>query len=336
MSTSLSANTLSSVAICIPTYNQADFLEKAVRSALAQTHPCEVWVSDDASTDETPGVMDRLCREFPAIHYTRQRENLGIKGNPTWVMKQPATEFIGRLDSDDELHPEFVAALLRSLRHFPQAGYAHAAVQEIDATGRKRNLRQLARHTGFQSGEESLRASISGYRVAANICLFRRAALQQVDYYRSGLNFAEDWDLAIRLADAGWGNEYVNEVLANYRVWDTPARSRRKQTEIEGIRWVMENSLLPAFARRDWTPAPILQARCQLALRQADCLKSDSLTETERGDLQQALCRLGNSSALQWKFRWIRTPFAPLIQLPTTLKARTKDLVKRALFEKTR
>ena len=104
-----------SVAICIPTFNQAPYLEGAVRSALAQTHPCEVWVSDDASTDETPAVMARLLLVFPQIKHIRQKRNLGMSGNPRWIVQQPDTEYIVKLDSDDELNPNHVKKLLQAL-----------------------------------------------------------------------------------------------------------------------------------------------------------------------------------------------------------------------------
>ncbi|NEP29786.1 glycosyltransferase family 2 protein, partial [Moorena sp. SIO3I6] len=74
------------VAICIPTYNQAQYLWESVGSACGQTYPnVEVWVSDDASTDETPEVMAQLCQQFPQVRYYRQPKNLGMAANNNWV-----------------------------------------------------------------------------------------------------------------------------------------------------------------------------------------------------------------------------------------------------------
>jgi hypothetical protein len=326
---------MSNVAICIPTYNQAAYLERAVRSALAQTHPCAVWVADDASTDQTPEVMARLLKEFPQLKHHRHQHNLGMSGNPRWVVQQPATEYIVKLDSDDELRADYVEKLMQQLQAHPMAGYAHAAAQEIDGAGRKGRFRVLARDTGFQSADDSLRASVSGYRVAANICMFRREALQAVDYYRTDLPFADDWDLAVRMADGGWGNVHVNEVLANYRVWDTPdnVRSRRKLAEVEGCRRVIEESLLPAFARRHWDPRPITAARRRQALEHAKSLGLNGFSDAQRDQLKAALSQLGDSPALRWKFRWIRTPLAPWFQLPTTIAHRAKLWCKFALYQ---
>ncbi|HEX3717549.1 MAG TPA: glycosyltransferase family 2 protein [Verrucomicrobiae bacterium] len=327
---------MSSVAICIPTYNQSSYLERAVLSALAQSVPCEVWVSDDASSDDTPEVMRRLLSEHSRIKHIRHKQNLGLPGNPRWLVQQPLTEFVLRLDSDDELCPNYVHKVLSSMLAHQSAGYGHVAVREIDGNGRDRKLRLLARSDGFHNGDESLRASVTGYRVAANICLFRRVALQEVNYYRIAAQYCDDWDLAVRLADAGWGNVYINEVLAKYRVWDTSdnVRSRRKLSEIEGCCRVIEDSLIPAFTRRDWSLAPIHKLRRKLAVGHAVCLRLNHFTKPEQNDLTRALCKLGDSLALRWKFRWIRTPMACLFQLPTTLLAYAKARYKTALFRK--
>jgi glycosyltransferase involved in cell wall biosynthesis len=52
---------ISLVYIMIPTYNQENYLEKTIQSALDQDYPnIEVVVSDDLSTDNTKGVLALL------------------------------------------------------------------------------------------------------------------------------------------------------------------------------------------------------------------------------------------------------------------------------------
>ncbi len=81
-----------SVAICIPTFNQAQYLIASVTSACCQTYPnIEVWVSDNASTDETLEVMTQLCQQFPQLRYHRHPQNMGMFANCNWVLSQPNT-----------------------------------------------------------------------------------------------------------------------------------------------------------------------------------------------------------------------------------------------------
>lgn len=319
----------STVAICIPTYNQSPYLEGAVESALRQTHQdVEVWISDDASTDDTAEVGRRLASRHSNVSYHRQERNLGIGANNNWVLRQPQTAWILRLDSDDRLAPEYIARLLPELESQPQAAYAHGAVQEIDENGSFRRVRRLVRPAGFQPAEVSLRAMASGYRVAANICLFRASALRDLGFYREGMNFCEDWDLAIRLADRGWGNIYCPEILAQYRMWKNHLRvsATRKATEISGCLRVYEDGLQPAFQRREWSAGILNRRRRMIAMTHTADL--DAYAEEDRVQLEKLLRQLGDSSLLDLRLVLIRMGLGRLFRWLTRIKLHLKDLVK--------
>src|SRR4249919_563808 len=119
----MSSGSLPAVAICIPTYNQAAYLERAVESALRQDYegPTEIWVADDASTDGTAALLERLEREHPALEVIRQERNLGIAANVSALLRAPRTELLVRLDSDDELYPAFLTRLAAFMSANPEA-----------------------------------------------------------------------------------------------------------------------------------------------------------------------------------------------------------------------
>ncbi|MGH7999076.1 MAG: glycosyltransferase family 2 protein, partial [Brasilonema sp.] len=212
---------LPSVAVCIPTYNQAQYLIHSVGSACSQTYRnVEVWVSDNASTDETPELMAQICQHFLQVRYHRHPQNMGMTANCNWVLSQPDAEFVIRLDSDDVMLPRYVETLVALMQKYPEVGWAHVATQEIDEYGKQSSVRRVLRKHEFQSAEEALRASVSGLRTASSIFLFRTQALQAVGFYGDAhLKYSEDYDLAIRMSDAGYANIYSDDILAEYRVW---------------------------------------------------------------------------------------------------------------------
>lgn len=321
------------IAICIPTFNQAAYLGQAVTSGLGQKNvDCEIWVGDDASTDETPRVAGRFAAE-PRVHYHRQTRNLGIAGNNNSLLRRPQTEFIVRLDSDDVLGPDYAAALVAELKRFPCAGYAHAAVREIDRVGTVTRERTLARKPGFETHEDSLRAMTVGYRVAANICMFRRRALLDVGFYRPDLNFAEDWDMAVRLADAGWGNVYCGRVLADYRVWSDAKnlRARRKLAEIDGCRRVFTDSIEPAYRRRKWPVGPLNRRRQTLAAQHALGVSAAVFDATEKAALVLALRALGDGPPLRRRLALLRMGFGGALARKEAALLWAKDTTKRLL-----
>ena len=254
---------LPEVTVCIPTHNHASFLEQAVTSAATQTHPhTRIIVADDASTDGTPEIAARLVERFPNVRYHRHPQNLGRTGNADWVMRQAETEFIVRLDSDDALAPRYVEAIVGRMLAYPRAGYGHAAVTEIDGMGATRVLRQVYRTDEYEDGDHALRRAATGYRVAANILLFRREALQKVGYLNLQVADGEDYDLSIRLADAGFGNVHCPELLAFYRVFGgTQWSYHRILAEVEGYRRIYTETLPAMYRRRGWSERPLTKSR---------------------------------------------------------------------------
>lgn len=296
------------VSVCIPTYNQALYLEKAIRSAAMQTWaPHEIIVSDDASTDETPELLVRLAQEIPALKIMRQPQNLGISLNVDRCLRAASGDFIVRLDSDDMLLPAYIERLASFIGTFPKAGYAHASVLEVDQYDRPVRARQLIRKSGYQSDVESLKAAISGYRVAANIIMFRREALEKAGYIKSNADFAEDYHLCASIAAQGYGNYYLDEILSNYRVWmdSGKVRQRRKLAEIKGLRQVFAEVLEPAYTGNERMLNLIKNQRSRVASIHADCLGWTEYTASEKEELSRAIDQLSSSykvKAVKWLY----------------------------------
>ena len=325
------SDTKPTVAICIPTYNQAGFIGEALRSVLGQDYrPIEIWVSDDASTDDTAAVVNNFLGSSVPVNYFKQPVNCGITRNNNWLFGQPKTEYIVRLDSDDVLEPGYITTLSELLRAHPKAGYAHSAVYEIDKLGNTSRVRRLFRNVAYEDAETALRKAIAGYRVAANMCMFRTQALHQANFYRE-FDLAEDWDLSVRLADLGWGNVYSPVILGRYRAYETNSRSRRHKQEILGAESIFRDSLLTAFERRGWSAAPVQKAMRGFAHAHSDCLSWDCFSAEEKRELQSILCRIGGSKTLVLKCWMMQHGFSSAFRTSRRLTLFAKDRIKAAL-----
>lgn len=324
-----------SVAICIPTYNQAHLLPRAVASAAAQAYggALEIWVGDDASTDETAAVLAELERTYPDLHVLRQASNVGIPANSSAVLRQSRAELLVRLDSDDELMPGYVERLAKLMQAEPRAGYAHTQVLEIAEDGRALRTLRLARSSGFQDADTALRASLRGYRAAANILMFRRDALERLHFYDGRPERGQDYDLAIRMADDGYGNIYVAETLAKYRVWSDRdgVRSRRKRLQLEGYRRIFDETFAAAWSRRGWDQKQLTRQRNRLAaLHCASCF-AKPYSRAERDELVGALRRLGNGRGVRVRVALCKLGLAPLVERADLLPLRAKRPAKAVL-----
>ncbi|MDP2709986.1 MAG: glycosyltransferase family 2 protein [Solirubrobacteraceae bacterium] len=110
------------VSIAIPTFNRRATLERAVRSALGQTHvDLEVVVSDNASSDGTVELLDRLAADDDRLRTVRQRANRGMVANLNAAIAMARGDHVMLLADDDWLAPRCVEAALGALRSEPGA-----------------------------------------------------------------------------------------------------------------------------------------------------------------------------------------------------------------------
>lgn len=123
------------ISVIVPVYNVEKYVEKCLRSILAQTFTdLEVLVVIDGSTDQSEAVCRRLSQEDARLRVINQ-ENQGQGGARNTGISQAKGEWLMLVDSDDWIEPE---ALERSLA----AGKKHNAdmvifnYQTVDPQGR--------------------------------------------------------------------------------------------------------------------------------------------------------------------------------------------------------
>ena len=104
------------VTVIIPTFQRAELLRRALRSATQQTFPeiC-ICVYDNASQDDTAEVVEHEAASDPRVRYHRQPANVGSFDNFTYGMQRVQTEFFSFLSDDDVLFPEFLTTAVRAL-----------------------------------------------------------------------------------------------------------------------------------------------------------------------------------------------------------------------------
>jgi glycosyltransferase involved in cell wall biosynthesis len=123
------------VSTCIPTYNRAEMVGDAIRSALAQTYPAlEVLVVDNASTDRTAEVVGSF--HDPRLRYERNDRNLGLFGNFNRCIELARGSLVHILHSDDTIPPGFTEACVNLLLAHPDVAmtFTRAVVQGATET----------------------------------------------------------------------------------------------------------------------------------------------------------------------------------------------------------
>lgn len=96
------------VSVCVVTYNQEKYIGECLESLVTQKtdFPFEIIVGDDASTDNTPNIIQEYQQKYPDIIIPILRqENLGPVGNIVDIYKRAKGKYIAHLDGDDMALP---------------------------------------------------------------------------------------------------------------------------------------------------------------------------------------------------------------------------------------
>lgn len=235
-------DSLPTVSVVIPCFNQGRYLPYAVQSALGQSHrPLECLVVDDGSTDETAAVAERLN-----VRLIRQ-SNQGVSAARNAGLAAARGELIVFLDADDTLLPtalEIEAAALAANRDvvavvtrceaMDEAGTPIAVVHHaIDPANLYRDW--LSRNFVWTPGA----------------AMFRRAPLLEMGGFAVDLGAAADYALYLRLARDG-RVAYVDGAAVRYRQ-HAASMSRDPALMLRATMKALqaERRHGPAWARRD-------------------------------------------------------------------------------------
>lgn len=139
-----------SVALC--THNGAAHVAEQVASILAQQPPPdELVVGDDASTDSTVAIIERLVAErqdsgsvsVPRLIVVRRDPALGVVRNVEETIAVCSGDLIALSDQDDVWHAGKLAALAAQFAADPQLLLAHTDARLVDGDGRPLGLTLL-------------------------------------------------------------------------------------------------------------------------------------------------------------------------------------------------
>jgi glycosyltransferase involved in cell wall biosynthesis len=200
---------MSDVSVLMTVYNGMPYLPRAVESILAQTlRDFRFVIVDDGSTDDTADYLNRLTD--PRVFILRQ-PNQGTAAAANLGLAHCETEFVARMDSDDEALPHRLERQAEFLHAHPDVGLVGTQVAPLGSVCAGRSLRLPLGHREIDS------ALLAGrHGLAHSSIMFRGPLLRQLGGYWS-LPLVDDWDMMLRMGEAA-RLANLDEVLLHYRV----------------------------------------------------------------------------------------------------------------------
>ena len=229
------------VSVVMAVKNGERFLEKSVRSILAQTlRNFELIVVDDGSNDRTAEILDRFGDVRMKIV---TQPNRGLAASLNRGVSLARTDVIARMDADDVAMPERLEKQLEFLRSNPDVGVVGSATVVINGSGD-----ELRQWTPAISGHDIRNALMRANQFAHASVMFSKSVFNDVGGY-SDMPFAQDYDLWLRVAGVSKVANLQEPLLFRRET----AGQFGTERETQQIRWAVR-ARLSAMQRRDYSP----------------------------------------------------------------------------------
>jgi glycosyltransferase involved in cell wall biosynthesis len=200
------------VTVVVPTYNRGRFLERAIRSVLAQTESSfEVFVVDDGSpTTEQCEVVARCADE--RLYYTRLRNKGGPAAARNVGIGLGHGAYIAFLDDDDEWLPH---KLERQLEIFESAP---ACVGGICTARFTVNAGAGTTHV-TRATSEDFAGPLYWNPITTSSLIVRRECFETSGVFDEHLEASSDFEMWLRIS-LSYRFLYVDEPLVRYHLHD--------------------------------------------------------------------------------------------------------------------
>lgn len=115
------------LSVVMPTYNHAQYLPRALTALVTQSVvPREIIVVNDASTDETPAILEGYARDYPMVKVIANSENRRTNESVQIGLAHASGKYLYCVASDDYVLPGFVEKMVGTLEAHPRAGVCSA------------------------------------------------------------------------------------------------------------------------------------------------------------------------------------------------------------------
>lgn len=215
-------------------------LNRAITSILNQTYQnLELLICENGSTEAVRIYLERFAEEDHRIRLIDGKGADSFAEKLNRCLRMVRDKWIARMDDDDVSAPQRIAMQVEYLREHPQVAFV-GCIAQLEREGRPAGWRQLPERPtveDFYFVQPFLHPTL----------MFRKEALEKVGGYSEENRCVgcEDYDLLLRLYEAGFRGENMQEPFFTYSLPPLGSRKRNmvlRWNEVK-TRWVRFKSL---------------------------------------------------------------------------------------------
>ena len=195
------------VTAILPSYNAEDFIKDTLECLASQTWAnLEILIGDDASTDQTPKILQKFAKNHDNVVVLLRKENLGWLANSNDLMAKASGELMFFAFHDDVVSPDYVEKLVRVLGANPIAVLAYSDVEFFQPNGDSATIifEGLGNERGAFARALRMGMRLNGWWVP-NRGLFRSSAFSRIGGIRrsNAGEICADWVWMVEMSMIG-------------------------------------------------------------------------------------------------------------------------------------
>lgn len=221
----------SSLSVCIPVFNQAEFVGEAIDSLLRQSvAPLEIVVSENHSTDDTHRVVSEFSRY---IRLVRPPEHLSMRANFSFAAAQARGTWLTFIGSDDRVRPDYVERIQKGLQKCDDRDVVvFGGLETIDASGSLVETSAIFSFPRRASSNVAFNLLLDGTKLSLESTVVRHDAFRAVGGFGNEAILVFDWALFLRLSSLG-SFYNLRRYLGQKRYWNCPDRIAKHRADQE-------------------------------------------------------------------------------------------------------
>lgn len=204
------------VSTTIISFNQNQYLEESIVSALDQTYDNhEIVIRDDASTDGSQEIIRRYEAKYPhVIRALYAHTNGGLAANRDACQRATTGDYVAWLDADDIARPNRVEAQVDFLEQHRECSLVYCNLNLASMAGESQKVVYGA-HRPPHTGDHRALLLHDSFVISSGL-MYRANSLAVRGYHQPEGPTYSDLHFVVRLASRGKIG-YVDEVLGTYR-----------------------------------------------------------------------------------------------------------------------
>ncbi len=228
------------ISVLMAVYNCSDTLTDAVNCIINQTYKnWELIIIDDCSKDDTYSVAKGLADKDSRIKLYKNEKNLTLAPTLNRCLEKASGECTARMDGDDICALDRFEKEVSFLNSHPEYALVSCQMDLFDDSGVYGTVqyKEIPEKTDFAYGSPVCHAG----------CMMRKSVLEELGGYDISpeKERIEDYDLWIRMYDAGYKAYNLQEVL--YSMRDDRNAIKRKKFKFRITEYKLKKRMCKSF-----------------------------------------------------------------------------------------